>query len=148
MIKMQLIKKYIDKLIDETVQQTVEENVFKRVMEYDEFKEDDNDIHKIGVENKDFHTINKKTYKFEIDYDPNEGDGEYSSRLSIDLVFLPYGNYTMVFEMYFDDGLNVEQLNATAATLIINKQILTTNKTNIKNIIQCTKSIKTNPQLK
>ena len=29
-------------------------------MEYDEFKEDDNDIHKIGVENKDFHTINKK----------------------------------------------------------------------------------------
>ena len=117
-------------------------------MEYDEFKEDDNDIHKIGVENKDFHTINKKTYKFEIDYDPNEGDGEYSSRLPIDLVFLPYGNYTMVFEMYFDDGLNVEQLNATAATLIINKQILTTNKTNIKNIIQFTKSIKTNPQLK
>lgn len=57
-------------------------------MEYDEFKEDDNDIHKIGVENKDFHTINKKTYKFEIDYDPNEGDGEYSSRLSIDLVFM------------------------------------------------------------
>ena len=54
----------------------------------------------------------------------------------------------MVFEMYFDDGLNVEQLNATAATLIINKQILTTNKTNIKNIIQFTKSIKTNPQLK
>ena len=44
--------------------------------------------------------------------------------------------------MYFDDGLNVEQLNATAATLIINKQILTTNKTNIKNIIQFTKSIK------
>lgn len=148
MIKMQLIKKYIDKLIDETVQQTVEENVFKRVMEYDEFKEDDNDIHKIGVENKDFHTINKKAYKFEIDYDPNEGDGEYSSRLSIDLVFLPYGNYTMVFEMYFDDGLNVEQLNATAATLIINKQILTTSKTNIKNIIQFTKSNKTNPQLK
>lgn len=117
-------------------------------MEYDEFKEDDNDIHKIGVENKDFHTINKKAYKFEIDYDPNEGDGEYSSRLSIDLVFLPYGNYTMVFEMYFDDGLNVEQLNATAATLIINKQILTTSKTNIKNIIQFTKSNKTNPQLK
>ena len=57
-------------------------------MECDEFKEDDNDIHKIGVENKDFHTINKKTYKFEIDYDPNEGDGEYSSRLSIYLVFM------------------------------------------------------------
>ena len=57
-------------------------------MEYDEFKEDDNDIHKIGVENKDFHTINKRTYKFEIDYDPNEGDGEYSSRLSIYLVFM------------------------------------------------------------
>ena len=62
-------KQYIDKLIDETVQQTVEENVFKRVMDYDEFKEDDDDIHKIGVENKDFYKISKKTYKFEIDYD-------------------------------------------------------------------------------
>ena len=30
-------------------------------MDDDEFKEDDDDIHKIGVENKDFHNINKKT---------------------------------------------------------------------------------------
>ena len=30
-------------------------------MDDDEFKEDDDDIHKIGVENKDFHHINKKT---------------------------------------------------------------------------------------
>ena len=110
-------------------------------MDDDEFKEDDDDIHKIGVENKDFHNINKKTYKFEIDYDPDEGDGEYSSRLSIDVVFLPTGSYTMVFEMYFDDGLNVEQLNATSGTLTINKQFLTTTKNKIKNIIQFTKSI-------
>ena len=54
-------KKYVDELIDETVQQISEENVFKRVMDNDEFKEDDDDIHKTGVENKDFHNINKKT---------------------------------------------------------------------------------------
>ena len=43
--------------------------------------------------------------------------------------------------MYFDDGLTVKQLNATSGTLIITKQFLTTNQTNIKNIIQFTKSI-------
>ena len=52
----------------------------------------------------------------------------------------------MVFELYFDDGLNVEQLNATSGTLTINKQFLTTNKTKIKNIIQFTKSV-INPSL-
>ena len=35
-------------------------NVFKKVMDDDEFKEDDDDIHKVGVQNKNFHLVNKK----------------------------------------------------------------------------------------
>ena len=60
------------------------ENVFKKVMDDDEFKEDDDDIHKVGVQNKNFHLVNKKTYEFKIDYDSSIG--YYSTRLSIDLI--------------------------------------------------------------
>ena len=63
-----------------------QENVFKMVMDDDLFKEDDNDIHKVGVKNKDFHLVNKKTYEFKIDYD--SAMGYYSTRLSIDLIYL------------------------------------------------------------
>ena len=42
-------------------------------MDDDEFKEDDSDIHKVGVRNKNFHLVNKKTYEFKIDYDSNLG---------------------------------------------------------------------------
>ena len=40
----------------EVVQQ---ENVFKKVMDDDEFKEDKNNIHKVGLRNKSFHLVNK-----------------------------------------------------------------------------------------
>ena len=56
-------------------------------MDDDLFKEDDDDIHKIGVVNKNHHKINKKTYHFQIDYDSSLG--YYSTRLSIDVVYLP-----------------------------------------------------------
>ena len=71
------------------------ENVFKKVMDDDEFKEDDDDIHKVGVQNKNCHLVNKKTYEFKIDYDSSIG--YYSTRLSIDLIYLPLGSYTMVY---------------------------------------------------
>ena len=45
-----------------TIEPTNRENVFKKVMDDDEFKEDDDDLHKIGVQNKDFHLVNKTTY--------------------------------------------------------------------------------------
>ena len=88
------------------------ENVFKKVMDDDEFKEDDSAIHKVGPQNKDFHSINKKTYEFKIDYDPDEGNGEYSTRLIISLIYLPIGYYTMVYEMYIDNGLTVDEIDA------------------------------------
>ena len=76
---------------EKSIQAVNQENVFKKVME------DDDDIHKVGVQNKDFHSVNKQTYEFNIDYDSSEGDGEYSTRLSIDLIYLPTGSYTMVY---------------------------------------------------
>ena len=92
-----------------------QENVFKMVMDDDLFKEDDDDIHKVGVQNKDFHLVNKKTHEFKIDYDP--AIGYYSTRLSIDLIYLDAGNYTMVFEMYVDDGITIDQIEGISGTL-------------------------------
>ena len=98
------INEKIKQLEEKSIHTVNKENVFKKVMDDDEFKEDDDDIHKVGVQNKDFHSVNKKTYEFKIDYDSSEGDGEYSTRLSIDLIYLPTGLYTMVYEMYIDDS--------------------------------------------
>ena len=137
-------KKYVDNKIKESEEGSIEivqqENVFEKVMNDDEFKEDDDDIHKIGVQNKDFHSINKKTYEFKIDYDPDEGDGEYSARLSIDLIYLPTGSYTMVYEMYIDDGLTVIQIDASSGTLTVGKINSKINGTNTRSIIHFTKN--------
>ena len=108
-------KKFVVDKIQESETRNIEsidkENVFKVVMDDDEFKEDDNDIHKIGVNNKDFHSVNKKTYEFKIDYDSDIG--YYSTRLSIDLIYLPIGSYTMVYEMYVEDGITIDQIDAS-----------------------------------
>ena len=112
-------KKYVDEMITNSEKRvkevTDQENVFKRVMDNDEFKEDDDDIHKIGAKNKDFHMINKKTYEFKIDYDSDIG--YYSTRLSIDLIYLDADSYTMVFEMYVDNGLTVDEIEGSSGTL-------------------------------
>ena len=139
-----IINGVIDKKIKESEEKSIQtvnqENVFKKVMDDDEFKEDDNDIHKIGVQNKNFHPRNKKTYEFKIDYDPDEGDGEYSARLSIDLIYLPTGSYTMVYEMYIDDGLTVIQIDASSGTLTVGKINSKINGTNTRSIIHFTKN--------
>ena len=96
-----------------------QENVFKIVMDDDLFKEDDDDIHKIGVQNKDFHLVNKRTYEFKIDYD--SAIGYYSTRLSIDLIYLPVGSYTMVYEMYVDDVITIDEIDAVSGTLSVGK---------------------------
>ena len=139
-----IINGVIDKKIKESEEKSIQtvnqENVFKKVMDDDEFKEDDDDIHKIGVQNKNFHSRNKKTYEFKIDYDPDEGDGEYSARLSIDLIYLPTGSYTMVYEMYIDDGLTVIQIDASSGTLTVGKINSKINGTNTRSIIHFTKN--------
>ena len=139
-----IINGVIDKKIKESEEKSIQivnqENVFEKVMNDDEFKEDDDDIHKIGVQNKNFHSRNKKTYEFKIDYDPDEGDGEYSARLSIDLIYLPTGSYTMVYEMYIDDGLTVIQIDASSGTLTVGKINSKITGTNTRSIIHFTKN--------
>ena len=76
------------------------ENVFSFVMDDDLFKEDDNDITKVGKVEKDFYDINQATYEFTIDYDSKIG--YYSTRLTINLKALDIGEFTLVFEMYYD----------------------------------------------
>ena len=115
------------------------ENVFKKVMDDDEFKEDDSAIHDKKVVNKDFHSINKKTYEFKIDYDSS--DGIYSTRLEISLIYLPVGYYTMVYEMYIDDGLTVDQIDAIGDSIHVEKINSKIDGTNTRSIIQLHKQI-------
>ena len=58
-----LINDKIKKSEERSIEVVQQENVFKKGMDDDEFK-DDNDIHKVGVRNKNFHLVNKKTYEF------------------------------------------------------------------------------------
>lgn len=119
----------LDTLIDTKIEASEEasikavgqENVFEKVMTDDLFKEDDDDIHKVGTVDKDFHKLNQKTYKFKIDYDSKIG--YYSTRLSIDLVYLPVGYYTMVFELYPSNKIDLDEItvNAQSGTLSVSK---------------------------
>ena len=113
----------IDKVINSetnSIKVIDQENVFKKVMDDDEFKEGDSYIHKDGVVQKDFHKLNQKTYKFNIDY--NSIIGHYCTRLSINIIYLPLGDYTMIFEMYAEDGIKIDPINIFSGNLIIFKK--------------------------
>ena len=132
-----LINDKIKKSEEGSIEVVQQENVFKKVMDDDEFKEDDSDIHKVGVRNKNFHLVNKKTYEFNIDYDSSLG--YYSTRLSIDLIYLPVGSYTMVYEMYIDNGITVDEIDSTSGTLVVGKINSKINGTKTRSIINFTK---------
>ena len=134
-----LINNKIKKSEEGSIEVVQQENVFKKVMDDDEFKEDDSDIHKVGVQNKNFHLVNKKTYEFKIDYDSSLG--YYSTRLSIDLIYLPVGSYTMVYEMYIDNGITVDEIDSTSGTLVVGKINSKINGTKTRSIINFTKYI-------
>ena len=132
-----LINNKIKESEEGSIEVVQQENVFKKVMDDDEFKEDDNDIHKVGVRNKNFHLVNKKTYEFKIDYDSSLG--YYSTRLSIDLIYLPVGSYTMVYEMYINNGITVDEIDSTSGTLVVGKINSKINGTKTRSIINFTK---------
>ena len=90
----------INEVEDLNIKSAKQENVFSFIMDDDLFKEDDSDITKVGKVNKDFYDIHKETYQFNISYNGNIG--YYSTRLGIDLKPLDLGEYTFVFEMYYD----------------------------------------------
>ena len=95
-----LIDSKINEVEDLNIKAAKQENVFSFIMDDDLFKEDDSDITKVGKVNKDFYDIHKETFQFYIRYDSSIG--YYSTRLGIDLKPLDLGEYTFVFEMYYD----------------------------------------------
>ena len=120
-----------------TIESTDRENVFKKVMDDDEFKEDDEDIHKVGSVQKDFHQVRRQTYQFQIDYDSSIG--YYSTRLSIDLIYLPLGSYTMLYEMYVEVGITINEIDARSGTLTVGKINSRIDGTKTRSIIHFTK---------
>ena len=118
-----LIDSKIDQVEDLNIKSAKQENVFSFVMDDDLFKEDDSDITKVGKVNKDFYDIHKETYQFNISYDSSIG--YYSSRLGIVLKPLDLGEYTFVFEMYYDKNKANKDLvvvEAQAVPLNISKK--------------------------
>ena len=115
----------IDKKIKDSEERSIravqQENVFEKVMVDDLFILDDDDIHKVAAVDKDFHKINQQTYQFKIDYDSSIG--YYSTRLSVNVVYLPIGYYTIVFEMYFSDKIDPDKItiDASSGTLSVSK---------------------------
>ena len=120
-----IINDIINKKIQESEERSIEavqqENVFEKVMVDDLFILDDNDIKKVAVVNKEFHKVNQQTYQFKIDYDSSIG--YYSTRLGVNVVYLPIGYYTIVFEMYFSDKIDQDKItiNALSGTLSVSK---------------------------
>ena len=120
-------KKYVDNEMTLNIKAAKQENVFSFVMDDDLFKEDDSDIKKIGKVDKDFYDLHKETYQFNINYDSNIG--YYSTRTGISLKAIDLGEYTLVFEMYFNEtkiDKNEVIVNAVSTPLNISHNI--TNK--------------------
>ena len=107
---------------DLNIKSSKQENVFSFVMDDELFKEDDSDITKVGKVNKDFYNIHKETYQFDISYDSNIG--YYSTRIGIDLKALDLGEYSLVFEMYYNENKidkNEVIVNAVSTPLNISR---------------------------
>jgi len=96
-------------------------------MDDDLFKEDDSDITKLRRVDKDLYKIHKETYPFNIDYDSKKV--YYSTRLGIDLRPLDLGEYTLVFEMYFNETkIDKNQVVVDAVSTHLNISRKNTNK--------------------
>ena len=116
--------KFVDDKIKESKLRSImavsQENAFLKVMDDDLFVIEDDDIHKVAVVDKKFHVVNHKTYQFKIDYDIS--DGYYSTRLGVSVIYLPISHYTIIFEMYFSDKIDSDQITigSRSGTLQVN----------------------------
>ena len=139
------LSKIIDRKITEAekfnIKSSTQNNAFLFVMDNDLFREDDNDITKVGEVDKDFYQIKKATYEFTIKYD--SFIKYYSTRLSIDLISLPLGEYTLVFEMYYSGKSDQNQvtLNASSGTLTVSRTNTNTFSDHSRSIINFHKYI-------
>ena len=118
-------KKFVDDKIKESEERSIravsQENAFLKVMDDDLFVIEEDDIHRVGAVDKDFHVVNQLTYEFKIDYDSKMGD--YSTSLGVSVIYLPISHYTIIFEMHFSDKIDPDQINigSRSGTLQVNK---------------------------
>ena len=140
-----IINGEINKKIKESEERAIEavqqENVFEKVMVDDLFILEDDDIHKVAVVDKDFHKVNQQTYQFKIDYDSEIG--YYSTRLSVNVVYLPIGYYTIVFEMYCSDKIDPDKITikSSSGTLSVSKINTKKSSDNTRSVINFYKAI-------
>ena len=140
-----IINGIIDKKIRESEERSIravqQENVFEKVMVDDLFILKDDDIHKVAVVDKDFHKVNQQTYQFKIDYDSDKG--YYSTSLSVKVIYLPIGYYTIVFEMYFSDKIDQDKItiNALSGTVSVSKINTKKSSDNTRSVINFYKAI-------
>ena len=117
-------KKFVDDKIKESEERSIravsQENAFLKVMDDDLFVIEEDDIHRVGVVDKNFHVVNQKTYEFKIDYDSKMSD--YSTSLGVSVIYLPISHYTIIFEMYFSDKIDPDQITigSRSGTLQVN----------------------------
>ena len=123
------------------IKSSTQNNAFLFVMNNDLFREDDDDLTKVGKVEKDFYQIKKATYQFTIKYDSSIK--YYSTRLSIDLISLPLGEYTLVFEMYYSGKTNQNEVTvgATSGTLNVSRTNTNTFSDHSRSIINFHKYI-------
>ena len=116
-----IINKKIKESEERSIRAVSQENAFLKVMDDDLFVIEDDDIHRVGVVNKKFHQVNQQTYQFKIDYDSSIG--YYSTRLGVSVIYLPISHYTIIFEMYFSDKIDPDQItiDSRSGTLQVNK---------------------------
>ena len=126
---------------ERSIEAVQQENVFEKVMVDDLFIIDDDDIHKVAVVDKNFHKVNKKTNQFKIDHDSSIG--YYSTRLGVNVVYLPRSYYTIVFEMYFSNKIDPDKItiNATSGTLSVSKINTKVSDNHTRSVINFHKSI-------
>ena len=103
-----IINKKIQESEERSIRAVQQENVFEKVMVDDLFILDDDDIHKVAVVDKRFHKINQQSYQFKIDYDSSIG--YYSTRLGVNVIYLPIGYYIIAFEMFFGDKIDPDNI--------------------------------------
>jgi len=85
---------------------------------------DEDDIKGIKKTDKDFHKINKETYEMQLILDSK---GYYSSRLGVNLYLLNNGEYSMVYELYYPNSIDMNTVEISAASSIETVSKVTTN---------------------
>ena len=121
--------KFVNKTIDDRLKYSVQSsdtsNAFQYVMDdpAGQFYDED-DIKGIKKTNKDYHKINKETYKMPLVLDSS---GYYNSRLGINMYILPNGEYSLVYELYYPNTIDSSTVQISAVSSVETVSKVTTN---------------------